>query len=203
VRADLTKRRAGQTGITLIELVMTIFMLGIVMTICFRLLISTDGALKTADINTRNADQARLAVSQMDRQIRSGNLLHNPALYDGNGFLIYTQANGNQKCVEWKILDAPNNLITRSWSENWVSDGEVSEWQVVATNVVNRPTSVPSPSPAFSFEPGYGDRLINIRILANVDPKNHKTVTIESSVTGRNTQYGYSPDICATPPPTT
>ena len=185
---------------TLVELMITILLLGIVLAICFQVFITVGRSVETSDGRSQSTDQARLAVQQIDRQIRSGNVLYNPALESPSGLAlrVYTQSNGDQRCVQWRISNG--TLQTRSWSESWTVDGDVSSWRNVAEHIVN--TSAASPAFALDAGSGFGDRLINVRILTNVNPARQKTVEFKSSVTGRNTEYGYNPNICNTLPPT-
>ncbi len=195
---------------------MTILLLGIVLTICFQVFITVGRAVTTSDQRSQNTDQARLAVQQIDRQIRSGNVLYDPAkegllaplfvapdpvavangIFPGLSIRVYTQANGDQRCVQWRINNG--TLQTRSWSEAWTVDGDVSGWRNVAENIIN--TSAASPAFSLDTASGFGDRLINVRVLTNADTARQKTVEFKASVTGRNTQYGYNPNICNTIP---
>lgn len=195
----------GQRGLTLVELTVTILLLGIVMSICVQVFITIGRSVKTTDQVSQNTDQARLAVQQIDRQVRSGNVLYDPLAETPPGLAmrVYTQANGDQRCVQWRVTKSISGLKdgilqTRSWSESWIYDGDVSGWRNVSENIINS-----SASPAFALDggSGFGDRLINIRILVNADPVHQKTVEFTSSVTGRNTEYGYSKSICNSIPP--
>ena len=88
-------------------------------------------------------DQARLGVQQLDRQIRSGNLIYNPAaendsangIQPGLSLRVYTQSNSVQRCVQWRIY---NKLLqTRSWTTTWQVDDIVTAWRTVADHIVN------------------------------------------------------------------
>ena len=193
-----------QRGLTLVELLVTIVLLGIVMAICVQVFVTIGRTVATTDQNSQNTDQARLAVQQIDRQVRSGNVLYNPAAETPAGFAlrVYTQANGYQRCVQWRITKATSGfkdgiLQTRSWSESWTFDGDVSGWRNISENILT------TGSAAFSLDgsSGFGNRLINIDIRVNADPVHQKTVQFTSSITGRNTEYGYSQNICNVIPP--
>ncbi len=197
------RRRQSQSGMTLVELSLVILFLSLVLTIALRMVISFDSALSRTDTRTQNTDQARLAVQQMDRQIRSGNVLYQPGA-DGMSFRVYTQANGNQKCVDWRVVNG--DLQTRSWSEFWETDGNVEGWKTVSRKLVNKPktaTSVGSPVFSVDTSSAFGDRLVNLRVRVNSDPNEVKTRTAEfnQSVTGRNTEYNYSENVCLPVPP--
>lgn len=184
------------------------------LTICFRAFTST-GSVTTADHVSQNTDQARLAVQQLDRQIRSGNILYDPGkeglqadgvtpdpvavangIFPGLSMRVYTQANGSQRCVQWRVTNG--TLQSRSWSQSWSVDGDVTSWHNVAEHIVNT-----SANPAFALDPssGFANRLINVRILVNADPAHQKTVEIDASIAGRNTEYGYDSSTCSSAPP--
>lgn len=223
MQADSRRNSHDQRGLTLVELIVTTLLLGIVMAICVQVFITIGRTVTTIDQSSQNTDQARLAVQQIDRQIRSGNVLYDPLkeglLADGvtpdpvavaaginPGFAIrvYTQANGDQRCVQWRITKSTPGvkdgvLQTRSWSEAWVYDGDVSGWRNVAENLLTL-----TGNPAFKIDTSvadFGGRLINIDVRVNADPAHQKTVQFTSSVTGRNTEYGYSQNICSSIPP--
>jgi type II secretory pathway pseudopilin PulG len=205
VPAERIRGRRGQRGVTLVELSVYVLMLGIVTTIAFRLLISMTTATQKADVTSQSIDQARLAVQQIDRQVRSGNVLYDPTLESdaandirpGLSLRVYTQANGDQRCVQWRMTSA-GVLQTRSWSEFWTTDGDVSPWRNVATNLVNT-----SATPAFALDSttGFGSRLLKVTLIANVNSKRGKDVRFSTSIAGRNTEYGYNPFICNSIPP--
>ena len=160
-------------------------------------------------------DQARLAVEELDREIRSGNVLYDPAnendaahdVYPGMSLRIYTQSNANSRpgfrCVQWRITST-QQLQTRNWWTDWRNSPStlVSSWRIVADHVVNR-----SDSPqvtAFSLDtsdPSYGSRLVKIVILVNQNSKSGQDFRVQSSVEGRNTTFGYPNNACADIPP--
>jgi hypothetical protein len=96
------------------------------------------------------------------------------------------------------ITDA-QQLQVRSWSVNWRTDGVVIAWRTVADHVVNRVRGVQ----AFSLdaEANKGGRTLNVDILVNQNSRSGRDVEIKTSVTGRNTEYGYPSDICNDVPP--
>jgi Tfp pilus assembly protein PilE len=203
------RKRTSEQGTTLIELSIYMLVLAIILSIAFRLLISMTTSIDRTDISTQSADQARLAVQQLDRQVRSGNVLYDPEteatdtsndIAPGFTVRVYTQANGDQKCVQWRITDE-GELQYRSWSETWTVDGDVDKFQTVARNIVNRPGQTPAQPKAFARPAGFANRLLTVKVITNVDAKRAKNVTYESTITGRNTDYGYSPFICQNTPP--
>jgi type II secretory pathway pseudopilin PulG len=198
------RRRRCEQGTTLVELLVVTGLLGGVLSIVLAALVSVQNTENKVNIRKQSNDQVRLAVEQIDRQVRSGNVLYDPATEGSNagsgiaaGFSmrIYTQANGIERCVQWRVTSG--KLQSRSWAQTWQVDGNVSGWRTVSDHIVNTTSQ-----PPFSLDPssGFGQRLINVDVLANVRSDTGSNVEAKTSVTGRNTQYGYDPVVCNTIP---
>lgn len=188
-----------EAGLTVVELSVTLAVLSVAMVMVFSVLDVVQRGVVKVESRSRGLDEARLAASQIDRQIRSGNVLYTPES-SGMSLRVYTQANGVQKCVQWQVVG--RQLQWRSWTTTWVTDGNVSGWRVVADDVANA-TVVP-PVPLFSLDtsqPEFGQRVMRISILANDDERAGRPARVDLSVTGRNTQSGYSGAVCNDVPP--
>ncbi len=171
---------------------------------------------QTADTLAKSDDasRARLGLAQIDRQVRSGNVLYSPAgelgttgctattvppsavPNAGNCMRVYTQANGVQRCVQWQVVGG--FLRSRSWSPTWQTDGLVSSWQTVAYNVVNASTA-----PPFALQgstTSYGARLVDVSLHVQSPNTRGPATRITSSLSGRNTHYGYDPGLCSPVP---
>jgi type II secretory pathway pseudopilin PulG len=194
---------------TLVELVVAMSMLSIVLLIFTSVLASVQ---RTVVVNQRYSDandQARLALQQLDRELRSGNVITDPATpptgYTANqSLLIYTQANlptrGEAQCEIWKIT-SDHELQVRRWipgSSSWETS-----WITVAESVVNRSTGVN----AFMMnsDPLKGERTVDIQLQVNPDLDGNpvRTIDIKASLTGRNTSYNYPTNICLSLPTAT
>lgn len=196
---DRRLRARGDSGVTMVELLITMTIFGTILAVIYGVLISVQK--QTADTVKRadSVDQVRLALSEIDRQVRSGNVLYNPIYEAAIGFpmsmRVYTQANGMQRCVQWQIIGGA--LRTRGWSTTWQTDppGAVTPWRTIARNVVN--TSAETP---FVLSGGgttaYGSRLVDIRILVKDPGAGGKPAEVLGSLSGRNTLYGFDPGIC-------
>ncbi|MBX6371502.1 MAG: prepilin-type N-terminal cleavage/methylation domain-containing protein [Acidothermus sp.] len=194
---------ARDGGLTLVELLvaMTVFSVLIVVSIALYMTMA-----KTTTAETQRAtanDQVRLAVWDIERQVRSGNVLYSPSL-DSSGnpiVLVYTQANGNQRCVEWRYNVAKQALETRSWTTTYKLDGNVSPWRVVAIHVVNDLKNPAQQPFVLNSAAGYGGRLLDLHFFSKSGLTSGSPAEIASSVAGRNTSYGYSPNLCLPIPP--
>lgn len=173
------------------EFLVAISVFAIALVIALTSLNSVQRSVIRADNRNETNDQARLAVEQLDRQIRSGNLLYDP---ENGGFSlrVYTQANGTQRCVQWRIMGG--ELQTRSWPETYPLNGTVSGWRTVADGIVNT-----AAQPPFTLPAGFDKRLIEIDLRVNRNPNSGSTVRVTASVAGRNTQYQYAANVCPAP----
>ena len=196
---------------TLVEMLIAMSILSVVLLVFTTVLASVQRGVDRQDSLSQTLDQARLSIQQLDRELRSGNVLYDPSLendpghgvYPNMSLRIYTQSNadsrnpGNQ-CVQWRILN--DELQRRSWGVDWQNDGSVTEWRNVADNIKNNDAPT---VPAFTLDnsPTFGGRIINITIVANADLATGRNVVIKDAITGRNTEYGYPNNICSAIPP--
>jgi len=206
---------ARDGGFTLIEISIAIGLLGTVLAMAFGALISFQNAIGKSDTRSQSNDQARLAVLQIDRQVRSGNVLYNPAAEGANagtnpdgtaiptGFAmrIYTQSNAVERCVQWRLLNT-YDLQKRAWSPSWGTDGQVSGWRTVAQNIVNLTSSPPFALDTNANYGGANSRLVKVDLISNVRASNGSNVEIQSSVEARNTEYFASNSGLCSPIPT-
>ncbi|HJR98862.1 MAG TPA: prepilin-type N-terminal cleavage/methylation domain-containing protein [Actinomycetota bacterium] len=199
-RASLSDER----GITLVEVMIATAILGIVMLVFTTTLASIQQAVVAEDVRNRLNDQARLALADLDRQVRSGNLLYDPASetevvepfgVDAESFMfrVYTQTKYQEtdepRCALW-LIDDERRLLYRHWPVQ--EPNEATDWRVVAEGVVNRETD----TPAFALDPA--GRTVTVTIEANADLDHDPTATqsFSASLTGRNTSFGYPSNVC-------
>jgi type II secretory pathway pseudopilin PulG len=180
----------------------TLALLGLVLAIFSSAMVTMFDRVHTAGRRSESNDAIRLAIEEIDRQVRSGNVIHDPELEvldPGMSLRIYTQTNAPtaldaNRCVQWRVADGL--LRTRSWS----ADGSnVSGWRTVADNLQNTPGST-----AFSFDDtnaGFGQRTLRVHFIVNRDAAEGRDVEIGASLTGRNVQFGYPLTLCDTIPP--
>ncbi|WP_061962165.1 PulJ/GspJ family protein [Demequina flava] len=212
--------QAGGYSLTELLIAMTIF--SILMALIFSLFITMINQAEDNLARTRSVEQARLGLSQIDRQIRSGNVILDPALdsYAQSGVAanyslrVYTQENGEDKCVQWRVIhhDAGSrygDLEYREWDAG--DPSTATSWFNVANNVVDSGATAIDPADSETWPPFWldttlptGSKAQNIRITLRMgDPGEREGANpsvVSSVVTGRNTVYGYSPDYCSSIP---
>lgn len=216
------RRARGEQGFTLVEMTITLSLLLVVLAVFFGVLVSVQNAVARQGGRSDSNDQARLAVEELDRQIRSGDVVYDPCSATAmqpftaqssdvklcQALVIYTQTkagtgNPNQ-CVEW-MIDPAGQLVERTWDVEWQDEAGASGytgWRDVANNVVNLSTS----TSAFQLlsGPAYGSglsRAVTIDVVTRDNAFQGNAVSIQDTVTARNTQYGYPANVCSSPPP--
>lgn len=212
-----------ERGWTLIELIVAMSLFIGLLTIAFAVLVTISFQTKDNLARTRTVDDARLGLMQIDRQVRSGNVISDPALETPTGsgvptyysLRVYTQTDGVYQCVQWRVRVPSGSdrgvLEYRSWKPSWQSTGGVEPWRVVARNIVT-PTGAVVPADSSTWPPFFveasdaeaSSQAQTIRVTLRVkDPEQReqsKPVALTSVLTGRNTIYGYPADSCAAIP---
>ncbi|WP_062078878.1 prepilin-type N-terminal cleavage/methylation domain-containing protein [Demequina globuliformis] len=215
-------RMRSSEGYSLTELLIAMTIFSTLMALIFSLFITMINQSEDNLARTRSVEQARLGLSQIDRQIRSGNVILDPALdshaQSGVGsnysLRVYTQENGEDKCVQWRVIfhngaSQFGDLEYREWDAGNPSSS--TTWYNVANNVVAPTNDVIDPDDPESWPPFWldttlptGSKAQNIRVTLRMsDPgaeAGAKPAVVSSVVTGRNTVFGYSPDYCSSIP---
>jgi len=209
-------RREGQSeaGFTLVEMLVSMLVFGIVISLAMAAVIDVMKYSNKVQSTADATSELRQALQVIDRQVRSGNVLFSPAnetspstctavgASGGTCMRIYTQANGPQRCVQWKVVTDPSDgtrkiLQTRSWAQDWQTSGDVSDWRTVASGLVNGTTQYP-----FTLQgadSSYSSRLLDLDFLAQRNESGAPT-ELKTSLSGRNTFYGYDAGICSVAP---
>ena len=200
-------------GFTLIETAVVMVVFGLAIAMVMQSLIRTQRLTNDLSATADSVSEVRQALAQIDRQIRSGNVLYSPAneptalgctaigTNAGSCMRVYTQANGAERCVQWQVLADPAHpgtdlLRSRSWSPAWQIDGLVTDWGTVARGL--QPTAS-APFTLQGADTPYSSRLLDVHLEA-WDARRQAPTLIESSLSGRNTNYGYDPGQCSPQP---
>ena len=83
--AHVRRLRRDERGMSLPELLIAMSILSIVLLVFGSVLATVQGAVVRQDSLSQTLDQSRLALQQLDREMRSGNVLYDPALENGIG----------------------------------------------------------------------------------------------------------------------
>jgi hypothetical protein len=197
---------------TLIELTVTSAVMLMVVGSILALLDSTQTAVGRQQDRSGNTDQARAAFEELDREVRSGIVLYDPALETdatgasiaGYGLRVYSETNAPTRnantplCVQWRI--ANDQLVRRTWPAS--DPTAATSWAIVATSIVNR--SVSPGVPAFALDPAaaFGGRVVDVTLLVNTrqgtTAKVQQTVRLQGAFSIRD-QANVNP--CSAVPP--
>ena len=214
MKSTLRLRMRGDRGTSMVELTVALAILLLVPIVFGDFLINMQNAVSRATSGTERNDNARLASEEIDREIRSGNVFYDPAsegdatngIVANQGLRVYTQANAPTntpayRCVQWRVT-TDKKLQSRWWppKEGAVSYySQATSWRTVVEDVVNRTTS--PTVPAFTLTTpvaGTTARTILVRFVTQAS-SDTKSLEVDASITGRNTQFNYSSSVCNYP----
>jgi prepilin-type N-terminal cleavage/methylation domain-containing protein len=196
MRQFLSSRRrlASDDGFTLIEMSIVGALLSVVIGATLLVMNGAQTNLGREISRTDSNDQVRLAMQSVDRDVRSGDVLYNPAdevyaagdVAAGMAMRIYTESNQptrGKRCVQWRIT-SQGELQQRNWVPTNPA-GTVTGWRVTATGIKNRTDGI-----AAFARPNPGTlNIVNIVLRSNNDATKGKTVQVSASVSGRNTTF--------------
>jgi len=201
---------------------------GILMGFTFSILIGLMNQTRDSQSRALALEDMRLGLSQIDRQVRSGNVILDPSeeTYANSGvgvfysMRIFTQEGPTPRCAQWRVIDHDGNgygnLEFRTWDPDYPLVNDVTGWGVVAHNIVDvgvHPTSVsqittdPATWPPFWVDKSSGSQTeaqfirITLRLKAQGAKASSKPASVTSVVTGRNTIFGYPSTSCSDVPP--
>ncbi len=216
-------RRGNDGGYSLTELLISMGIFTILIAVTSTIFIEMTNQSKYTLARTRTIEEAKLGVAQIDRQVRSGNVILDPAsesvATSGVGpyfsMRIYTQADGVAKCAQWRVRDADGdgygNLEFRTWNPGYPPT-DVTDWSIVALNLVQIydvvliDKSDPSTWPPFWVDTqdtaGTQAQFVRVTLRLKDPNENHnaKATSVTTVITGRNTVFGYPASTCANAP---
>ena len=199
-------------GYSLPELLVAMGLFGGLMAITMGVLISVSQSASDNMSRAAMVEEARIGIMQIDRQVRSGNVISDPAgetfgdsgVPPGYSLRVHTQTNGVRKCVQWRVIfddeaTTGGELQYRSWDPDWQSGGTVEPWSVVARDLVAGTSGNP---PFAKVDPLSGTSAQSVGVTLRIQGQRTSSAptTVETVLTGRNTVYGYPSDACSPVP---
>jgi hypothetical protein len=202
--AALGGRRAlaEERGVTLVELALAMFVLGLAAAGVGGVLTTVNRATLASDRSGSARDRAVSALGRLESDVRSGTIVSNPALPDPgcvpgdmpNSCLrvFVMRSDGTGRCVEWRVN--VGTLERRSWLP---ASGPVSGWEDAAGGILIG--SLGSSVPTFRVDPLSGGRTVEVTLfLPGGGGTAGEPVRLQTSVTARNS--GVSPGGSCGPP---
>lgn len=181
---------------TLVEIMVAGFVSAILLAAVAAILVTVQNVVNDEQTRSTGNDQVRLAVEQLDRELRSATLIYP---IDAHTLIAATRSNeptAGRRCIQWRVLD--QKLERRAWPIG--NPSAASPWRVVAEHVVNREPSIAEPTFELSGPTtDQGGATVEVAILANQHLANDPgaTVGVETTIHGRNVDTGPA----ATPAP--
>jgi hypothetical protein len=201
----------------------------LLMSFTFTILINVMYQSRDSQSRALALQDMRLGVSQIDRQVRSGNVIVDPesetvatsGVEKFYSMRILTQESGRERCAQWRVIDSDGdgfgNLEFRTWDPAYDAVLDVTPWGVVAHNIIDvgiHPTSslqiLPddeSTWPPFWVDKTLGTRTeaqfvrITLRLKAPGQDEDSSIAAVTTVITGRNTIFGYPSSSCSKVPP--
>jgi len=175
-----------ESGVTLVELVISAAIMGLIAGIFVTVLGTVQTGLKREQDRSLTMDQGRLALESIDRDVRSGNILCSPPVSvapTNFGLTLQTQSNGSTHWVQYRV--SSHALQRRATTTSTSPPTFPSTWRTVATGIQNT-----SATPPFVIDASaaYGSRLVNVTLLVNSASQTtvSSNVRLESSYAIRN-----------------
>lgn len=189
----------AERGLTLVEIAIAGLVSAILFGAVAAILVTVQGAVNDEQTRSTGNDQVRLAIEQLDRELRSATMIYG---IDAHTLLAATRSNeptAGQRCVQWRVEDG--KLERRAWPIG--NPAAASGWRVVAEHIVNREPSIAETT----FElvgptTPDGGETVEVAILANenLDGDPGATVGLETTIHGRNVPSGPSATPAPNPP---
>jgi prepilin-type N-terminal cleavage/methylation domain-containing protein len=201
---------SSEAGFTLAELLVAMAILSIVLLVFTTTFATIQRSVSEQQIRSTNNDNIRLALENLDRHVRSGNVLIDPSIPDtdckssGSAYqclLTYSQSNGTTatpaRCLQWRLQGT--TLQTRSWLPKPASKAAtLTNWRDVATGILNLQTTPVTKTFQLDPDPLKQNRSVEVLFLVGTGSEgiDGPISRIEASLTARNTTYGYLSDAC-------
>jgi prepilin-type N-terminal cleavage/methylation domain-containing protein len=204
------RRLGAEDGFTLSEMVIATAILSIILLVFTTTFSTIQKSVTEQQVRSVNNDNLRLALENLDRLVRSGNVLIDPSIVNtdckssGSAYqclLAYSQANGTTaqpaRCIQWRVQGT--ELETRWWLPKPASKAAtVTAWREVATGIMNLQTTPVTKTFKLDPDPLKQNRSVEVLFVVGTSPDgiDGPVARVEASLTARNTSYGYLSDAC-------
>ena len=198
---DLRRFRphTDQAGQTLVELMVSMAILGVVLAIFLGVLAWVQTALTRETTRSTTEDQIRLAMEAIDRDVRTATVLYDPAVETPTAYFGLRVAHRNTnsttiQCIQYRVENQV--LERRTWTS--ANLGSVSSWRTMAETVANSTSAVADrpfkleTTGAAGYGSTLGSRVVDVTFVVNAKSGSatSKDVRITSSISIRNQTSG-------------
>lgn len=209
-RLFLPAHRSREDGYTLVEALVVMMIFGVVFAAIMGVLIQVSYSAADNMARTAQVQNAELGLMQIDRQVRSGNVILDPAnetannsgVEPGHSLRVFTQTDGVHQCVQWRVRMKPDDrgvLEYRSWDPDWsVLGTEATDWAVVTRDLMPYPAEKVPFQRTDGATDSYSSETssVDVSIFIQAERTRSAPTAVETTLTGRNTVYGYPIDRC-------
>jgi type II secretory pathway component PulJ len=180
--------------VTLIEVTITTALLAAVLAMVFPMVGAGFKVVGGLEDRADSNDQAHLALAQIERDVRSGNVIEQPGPVGGQPGMevrIYTQTSGVPfKCVQYQVASGRLERRTRDPGPENAGTWPTT-WRVIATGLTN---TAQAPAISAFVRSGAHNETLTIDLFVNRSNSAGAGVRLRSSVTGRNSVYYDTPN---------
>src|SRR3954469_8563166 len=190
-RGALRRRRHGDAGYTLTELLVSMGIFALLLALVAAATTTMFKSLWKQTGQTDNLDNSRKVIALLDKQVRYANAINTPGTgSDGNLYVDWRSGNLNQQqtCYQWRVVSSSKQLQYRTWLPPLFggSTPAATSWVTVGTGV-----SASGATPIFSITPPTSALTPTHEYLTVTFLSTHgnpaKSTTSKVSLTGANT----------------
>lgn len=192
------RRLRGDAGLSLVELLVTAVIAGVVLPLVVGVLIrAQDQTASTVDRAAAGTD-LRLALQSLDVAVRDAATPLPSVSSDGRAFGFWSAASGG-RCIQFKLVAAPAPrtdllLVTRGFASATTAPPPWAGAAVVASGLAPTPAPPPSAGTAPAFALASGGRSVEVVLSAR--GRRGPLVTLKGSLAARNATTPASTSNC-------
>jgi type II secretory pathway pseudopilin PulG len=190
---------ARQGGMTLVELMISILIFMIFLTVMISSVAAMTKAVNRADTVALTSSQILNAFQSLDRGVRYADDISTPGTgTSGNVYVEYhtsalSSPTGVATCTQWRYTPSTNTLSSRTWND--VATPSYSGWTIWVTNVVNKGAGYPFVLiPANSIYP----KQEQLSFTLSTGTSTSDVATESTTYTAKNSSNASSSDCSAT-----
>ena len=151
-QARQADRARGEGGMTMLEVLVSMVLLGIVATVFATAMVSTTKAANKVVTLTDTADNVNTAFLSMDRTVRYASMLSTPGRSTtSNAWYVEarTTNTGAQQCTQWRVDVSSKQLQSRTWNVVNSAASGTTAWKPLANLISNGAAAVGSADQPF------------------------------------------------------
>jgi len=137
-------RRAGDSGFSLIELIVAMGIFTIFIAVFLTAVVSLTRATTQARVTAESASGALVVFQNIDRQVRYADSINypGPGVATGGRYIEFrtpasSMATGLTTCTQWRYLPSKKRIEFRRWVDT--AGSVASQWSTKLTNVIEKP----------------------------------------------------------------